>query len=91
MRRSLRRAWLPVVAAGGLLAGCEHNQATHYPPDPLLLSKRPVESRGDTRPAATVARREPAAPECLVAAATPQAGDRATVPTSLRPGRDDDR
>ena len=59
MRRGLRRAWLPVVAAWGLLAGCEHNHASHYPPDPLLLSKKPVESRGEPASPPAVACHEP--------------------------------
>ncbi len=92
MRRSLRCAWLPVLGVCTLLAGCEHNRDSHYPPDPLLVSKRPVESRGEPHPAPTVARREPPAPERLVAAASPPAGaNDSAIPASLRPAREDER
>jgi hypothetical protein len=89
MRRTLRRAWLPVVGACGLLVGCGHDRASHYPPDPLLVSKRPVESRGGASTPPTVARREPPTPERLVAAATPHEGaDNPAMPAVLRPGHD---
>jgi hypothetical protein len=89
---TLRRAWLPVVGVCGLLAGCEHNHASHYPPDPLLVSKRPVESRGEAHPGPLVASREPPAPERLVAAALPpEAADNSAIPAVLTPGRDDER
>jgi hypothetical protein len=92
MGRTLRRAWLPVVGVCGLLAGCEHNRASHYPPDPLLVSKRPVESRGEANTPPTVARREPPTPERLVAAASPHEGaDNSAVPASMRPGHEDDQ
>jgi hypothetical protein len=56
------------------------------------LSKRPVESRGESAFAATVARHEPPAPERLVAAAVPNEDtDGSAMPAALRPGRDDDR
>jgi hypothetical protein len=68
MRRSLRRAWLPVVGTGILLLGCAHNPATRYPPDPLLVSKKPIESRAESGLAHAAPRHEPRAPEVLVAA-----------------------
>ncbi len=87
MWRRLWRAWLPVVGTWTLLAGCEHSHSAHYPPDPLLLSKRPVESRGEPGATPAVARHEPPAPECLVAAVSqPEAGDASALPASLRPG-----
>jgi hypothetical protein len=100
MRRSLRRAWLPVVGACGLLAGCEHGSGARYPSDPLLLSKRPVESRPAPGPLSAVARHEPPAPEHLapaLASADTEGGPREparlspAVPTSLQDGDADER
>jgi hypothetical protein len=92
MWRTLRHAWLPVAGVCTLLVGCEHNRASRYPPDPLLLSKRPVESRGEANPSQTVVSREPPAPERLVAAAMPHEGaDNSAIPASLRPEHEDDR
>jgi hypothetical protein len=80
------------VGAWGLLVGCEHNHASHYPPDPLLVSKRPVESHGAAAASPLLARREPPAPERLVAAAPPpEAAEGPAIPAALRPGRDDER
>jgi hypothetical protein len=89
MRRRLWKLWLPAVGASGLLMGCEHSQATRYPPDPLLLSKKPVEVRPEPGPLRVVARHEPPAPEGLEALASlgpeekqhePVSAIRATVP-----------
>jgi hypothetical protein len=100
MRRSLRRAWLPVVGACGLLIGCEHGHSARYPPDPLLLSKKPVESRLAPGAPVAVARHEPPAPERLALAsadtepgppeATPPRSAPA-IPTSLHDGDPDER
>ena len=70
MWRSLRRAWLPAIGVGGLLVGCEHSHSARYPPDPLLLSKKPVESRPASGPLLALARHEPPAPEHLGATLT---------------------
>jgi hypothetical protein len=92
MWRNLRLAWLPFVGVWGLLAGCEHSQASRYPPDPLLVSKRPLESRGESGLGPIVARHEPPAPERLLASVSPpEAGDDTAVPASLRPGKEEDR
>jgi hypothetical protein len=84
MLRTLWRAWLPVVGACGLLSGCEHVSTPRYPPDPLLLSKKPVPSRPEPA-AVALARHEPPAPQCLVAALAPRDtdGSAPTVPASL--------
>jgi len=89
MRRSLRRVWLPVVGVWGLLVGCEHGRDTHYPPDPLLLSKKPVESRPAPGALVAAARHEPPAPERLALASADTEGGPAeatsppSIPTSL--------
>jgi hypothetical protein len=88
MRRKVRRAWLPVVGACSLLLGCEHGHASRYPPDPLLLSKKPVESRPEPAPVA-VARHEPPAPQSLFAARGAHDTGESAVSASLR--RDDER
>jgi hypothetical protein len=99
MGRSLRRAWVPVVGACGLLLGCEHSHVTRYPPDPLLLSKKPVESRHAPPALPTLARHEPQAPERLATAlasadtevGSPEAAPRLgpAVPTSLHDDADE--
>jgi hypothetical protein len=99
MRRSLRRGWLPIVGACSLVLGCQQSRPERYPPDPLLLSKRPVESRSEVGPARAVARHEPQAPECLIAALPARRGDEsaegaeqrsgAEIPASLREDRDE--
>jgi hypothetical protein len=53
-----------------MLAGCEHSHSARYPPDPLLLSKKPVESRPAPGPLLALARHEPPAPEHLAVALT---------------------
>jgi hypothetical protein len=98
----MRRSWrlgLCLVGAGALALGCDHGHGSRCPPDPLLLSKRPIESRPAAGPQTSVARHEPPAPEKLalaLAAAHPEApsGEPASqpktvpaIPTSLR--RDD--
>ncbi len=83
MRGTLRRAWLPLLGAGALLVGCEQSRSSRCPPDPLLLSKKPVESRHDSVAPPLVARREPRVPESLITELGPHPSDSA-VPTSLR-------
>jgi hypothetical protein len=65
MRRSLRHVGFLAVGACGLLLGCEHSRGSHYPPDPLLLGRKPVASKPGTASAPAVALREPPAPEDL--------------------------
>ncbi len=93
MRRRLRRAWLVLSGAGGLLLGCEHSHSAHYPPDPLLISKKPIASRPWSGPAPAVARHEPPTPAGLVLASansetdTPNAAQQPSgpaIPTSLQ-------
>jgi hypothetical protein len=62
---------LPVVGACFLSLGCQQARPARYPPDPLLVSKRPVESRAEPGLARPVACREPQAPERLVAVLPP--------------------
>jgi hypothetical protein len=66
----MRPAWLLIVCAGGLVVGCAHDRDSHnYPPDPLLLSHRPVAGKPSaaSTPAPEFARHEPPAPESLLA------------------------
>jgi hypothetical protein len=85
MWRSLRRAWLPIAGACGLLLGCESSRTSHYPPDPLLVSKKPVESRSAPAPGTLLAVHEPRAPESLFTTVAARDAEREpTVPTSLR-------
>jgi hypothetical protein len=79
MRRGLWRAWLPVIAVV-ILSGCEHSSGSRCPPDPLLLSKKPIESRSELGAATALAQREPRAPQSLFAAPVAPA-----LPTSLQP------
>jgi len=92
MWRNLRRGWLPFVGVCGLLAGCEHGHTSRFPPDPLLVSKKPVESRGEPGLGPIVARREPQAPERLVASvSSPEARDDSAIPASLQSGEEENR
>lgn len=68
MRRSLRRVGLLAVGACGLLLGCEHGSGSRYPPDPLLVSKKPIEAKPGSASAPAVARHEPPAPADLATA-----------------------
>jgi hypothetical protein len=45
MLRKMRWTWLTALVAGGLGAGCGLTSSRPFPPDPLLLSKRPVEGK----------------------------------------------
>ncbi len=76
---------LALAGAVGLL-GCEHSRPPSYPPDPLLLSKKPITSRSDPSPRAETAQHEPPAPESLFTtlASAGHEGSSATVPASLR-------
>jgi hypothetical protein len=86
MRRGLRRGWLPVVGACSLALGCAHNHPARYPPDPLLLSKKPVESRAESGPVALAARHEPRAPAPLASAEPPSTeGEERKAPVPALP------
>jgi len=76
---------LAVAGAAALVLGCEHHQSSHYPPDPLLLSKKPVTSRPQPGPLTAVAGHEPPAPASLLTsrASTDREGSSATSPASL--------
>jgi hypothetical protein len=97
MRRRRRQAGLTLFGVAGLLLGCEHAHSARNPPDPLLLSKRPIASRPLPGIAPVVARHEPPAPAGLVLVAsanteadTPNAARQPSgpaIPTSLQ--RDD--
>jgi hypothetical protein len=88
MPGTLRRLWLPVVGACGLLLGCGHDRGEHYPSDPLLVSKKPITSRPPADRGLTLARREPPAPTDvdpgvhIADAAGSHSGP--TIPASLR-------
>jgi hypothetical protein len=89
MGRSLRRAWLPVAC--GLLLGCEHGRTSHYPPDPLLVSKKPVETRPEAGAGLALAQHEPPPPESLFTSlAARDAARNSAVPTSVRREKDEE-
>ena len=68
MRGNLRHACLAVAVGSVLALGCAHEGTKpHYPSDPLLLSKRPVEGKVPESNRTQIATREPAAPEQLLA------------------------
>ena len=100
MRRILGRACLPLVAACACLPGCANNPPSHSPPDPLLLSRKPIESRPAIAAPALYAQHEPRAPESLDASLA-DANDKTAedqqhrlvpaTPASLRGGQDDVR
>jgi hypothetical protein len=49
MLRKMHWTWLSAVVAGTLGAGCGLTSSSRpFPPDPLLLSKRPVEGKAET-------------------------------------------
>jgi len=48
MLRKMHWTWLSVVVAGGVASGCGLTSSSRpFPPDPLLLSKRPVEGKAE--------------------------------------------
>lgn len=61
MGRSIRSIWLAMLG-GGLLLGCESAGRRHYPQDPLLLSKKPVEGKPTSAGPDLIAQAEPAPP-----------------------------
>jgi len=67
MRRSLQHTWLPVVGTCAVLLGCANSHSSRYPSDPLLLSKKPIESLPTAAALPIVAQHEPRAPENLAA------------------------
>jgi len=85
MLRRLHLAWLPLVCGCGLLLGCEHSRTTRYPPDPLLLSRKPVESRPEPGQEPALARHEPHPPQSLLAAVPARNAQDDATPTSLHP------
>jgi hypothetical protein len=102
MRRTLEQAWLPVVGTCAFLLGCANSHTSHYPPDPLLLSKKPIESRSATAAPAVVAQHEPRAPESLAVALAAASTDNNAIedrprrpvpatPASLRSGENEMR
>jgi hypothetical protein len=62
VRRQCGRSWLAAALAGSLLLGCERAAVrAPYPPDPLFLTKKPVQGKVESvRP--ELAYNEPAAP-----------------------------
>ncbi len=62
MRRRAWRIWW-TVAVGTLLTGCGHGEVRKsYPPDPLLLNKRPIENKTAKGSAGSTAAGEPLLP-----------------------------
>jgi hypothetical protein len=63
MRQWMWRTWLLTALGVGLTAGCKGTTPQPaYPPDPYLLSRKPVEGRLPANEPAPLALREPAAP-----------------------------
>jgi hypothetical protein len=76
-----------------MLLGCEHTHSARTPPDPLLLSKKPVASRPAPGPLLALARHEPPTPQRLLTSADTE-GTPAhvpAIPTSLHDGDADER
>ncbi len=70
MRQRMLRNWLAAGAWGCLLLGCERAAIKHpYPPDPLLISKKPVEGKPDKAGPVLTAQAEPSAPAVPASAA----------------------
>ena len=59
-RRLLQLGWI-LAPLAAWLSGCQHAPST-IPADPLLVSKKPVLSRPELKPPATVATLEPEVP-----------------------------
>ena len=57
--------WRAGLAAllGGFALGCAHDPGPHYPPDPLLVSKKPVEGKLEKAAPALLARSDPPVPQ----------------------------
>ena len=93
MRAPRTWRWLTALLLGTGLGGCKSSSARPYPPDPLLVSKRPVEVKAKSTPPATVAATAPVTPPSradLIAANTATPDDRPTpeeppLPPRLRP------
>ena len=64
MRRKLWRAGLAALVLGGAVVGCHRNavQKKQPPPDPLLITKKPVEGRPHAPEPTLSARDEPTPP-----------------------------
>jgi hypothetical protein len=63
MRRPFRRLALAAALAAGALAGCQHSAVqTKQPPDPLLVTKKPVEGKPRSPEDDLSARVQPPAP-----------------------------
>src|SRR5262245_1552444 len=90
MQRPLRHVALLAAAVLGLSAGCTRSglvQEKKTPPDPLLLSKKPVDGRFGAPPSATARAypQPPSAPSWDAAAAAPRRG---TPPVAAQPSSD---
>jgi hypothetical protein len=57
---SVWRAWLVATLLGRVALGC---QSTGLPQDPLLVSKKPVESKPELSPPVVIAYSEPSVPQ----------------------------
>jgi hypothetical protein len=64
MRPSRTWRWFTALVLGTCLAGCKSSGTHSFPSDPLLVSKKPVEVKAESRPPA-----EPPAPPARVASA----------------------
>ncbi len=62
MRLKLYRIWLAAVLGISLLAGCERASLRPHPQDPLLISKKPIESKAQDGKPIALAYNEPEAP-----------------------------
>lgn len=64
MSKSRRHLFFALGAAASLLAGCKSFFAPRgVPHDPLLLSRQPIESRGEVTRASGMVHHEPLPPE----------------------------
>jgi hypothetical protein len=79
VRRNIWRCWLGVTLLAGGLCGCERATVSHtYPPDPLLISKRPLESSPEAATTQLVST-DPAAPALPATALASAPRDRLSV------------
>ena len=89
-------AWrcLSVVVVALHLMGCKSSTGTHaYPPDPLFVSKKPLEAKAENAPPVTVVSTEQVSPPlpytAVVARYGPKGRQRSSAAESQQPAKPD--